>query len=99
MAMEPDEIRRIAELARLELADGELERTARELSSILDFAATLRGLDLERCEPSAFAPTESPLREDACDDRRLSPEQATAAAPETEDGFFIVPPVVENLQP
>ena len=56
-------------------------------------------LDLGGCEPTAFAPRLAPLREDACDDRRLAPEQALAAAPEAEDGFFLVPPIVENLSP
>ena len=99
MPMEPEQVRRVAELARLELAEEELERTARELSAVLEFAATLRRLDLAGCEPSVFAPPDTPLRDDARDDRRLTQAQATAGAPETEDGCFIVPPIVENLQP
>ena len=99
MAIQPDEVRRVAELARLELRDDELERMARELSAVLDFAAALRRLDLTGAEPSVLAPADRPLREDRVDDRRLTPEQATAAAPEAEDGFFIVPPIVEYLQP
>jgi aspartyl-tRNA(Asn)/glutamyl-tRNA(Gln) amidotransferase subunit C len=99
MAMKPEDVRGVAELARLEVPDAELERTARELSAVLEFAATLRQLDLEGLEPTAFAPRAAPLRDDATDPRRLTVEQATAAAPETEGGFFIVPPIVENVQP
>src|SRR5439155_17702813 len=99
MAIEPEDVRRVAELARLELRDDELERTARELSAVLDFAAALKRLDLAGAEPSVLAPAGTPLREDRLDDRRLTPAQATAAAPEAEDGFFIVPPIVENIQP
>lgn len=96
--MKPEDVRGIAELARLEVPDAELERTARELSAVLEFAATLRQLDLSGLEPTVFAPPAA-LREDLPDSRRLTGEQAIAAAPERDDGFFIVPPIVENVQP
>ncbi len=99
MAIEPGEVRRVAELARLELRDDEVVVLARELSAVLDFAASLGRLDLEGAEPSVLAPADALLREDRVDDRRLTPEQATAGAPEAEDGFFIVPPIIENIQP
>ena len=41
MAMKPEEVRAIAELARLELPEAELPRLARELSAVLEFAGTL----------------------------------------------------------
>ena len=97
--MKPEDVRAIAELARLEVPDADLERTARELSAVLEFASALRRLDLAGLEPTAFAPAAAPLREDAPDPRLLAHERAIAAAPEQEDGFFIVPPVVENVQP
>jgi aspartyl/glutamyl-tRNA(Asn/Gln) amidotransferase C subunit len=59
----------------------------------------LNRLDLAGLEPSQFAPAGAPLRDDAVNGRRLSREAALAAAPEREDGFFRVPPVVENLNP
>ena len=99
MAITRDEVKRIAELARLEIPEARLERLAGELSKVLDFAATLNRLDLAGLEPSQFAPADAPLREDAVNGRRLSREAALAAAPEREDGFFRVPPVVENLNP
>jgi aspartyl-tRNA(Asn)/glutamyl-tRNA(Gln) amidotransferase subunit C len=99
MAITRDEVKRIAELARLEIPEARLDRLAGELSKVLDFAATLDRLDLEGLAPSQFAPADAPLREDAVNGRRLSREAALAAAPEREDGFFRVPPVVENLNP
>src|SRR3989442_10812937 len=97
--MKPEDVRAVAELARIDVPDADLERTARELSAVLEFAATLRELDLEGLEPTAFAPAAAPLREDGPDPRRLSREQAMAAAPEHDNGFFIVPPIVENVEP
>jgi aspartyl-tRNA(Asn)/glutamyl-tRNA(Gln) amidotransferase subunit C len=99
MSIDRDDVRRIAELARLELDDARLERTAAELSSILAFVETLQKLDLEGCEPTAFAPADAPLREDVPNGRRLSNAAALAAAPAAEDGFFLVPPIVENVEP
>jgi aspartyl-tRNA(Asn)/glutamyl-tRNA(Gln) amidotransferase subunit C len=99
MSITRDEVRRIAELARLEIPEDRIERMAAELSAVLDFAGTLQRLDLEGCEPTLFAPAGTPLREDAIDGRTLTPAAALAAAPEAEHGFFLVPPVVENLNP
>ena len=99
MAISRDEVKRIAELARLEIPEAKLERLAGELSKVLDFASTLRSLDLAGFEPSQFAPADAPLREDAVNGRRLTREAALAAAPEREGGFFRVPPIVENLNP
>jgi aspartyl-tRNA(Asn)/glutamyl-tRNA(Gln) amidotransferase subunit C len=99
MTITRDEVRKIAELARLEIPEGRIERMAGELSAVLDFAGALQRLDLAGCEPSVFAPADTPLREDALDDRRLTNDAALAAAPEAEQGFFLVPPIVENLAP
>ena len=99
MPISRDDVRRIAELARLEIPEDRIERMAHELSAVLDYAASIGQLDLEDCDPTPFAPVEAPLREDDLDRRRLTPETVLAAAPEGEHGFFMVPPIVENLNP
>ena len=99
MSIGRDEVRRIAELARIEIPEDRIEQTARELSAVLDYAGALQRLDLSACEPTSFAPRDTPLREDRVNGRRLTPETALAAAPEGEQGFFLVPPIVENLNP
>src|SRR5262245_34191538 len=99
MAISRDEVRRIAELARLEIPEDRIDRMAAELSAVLDFVGALQRLELEGLEPTAFAPPETPLREDVPDGRRLTNEAALAAAPEREAPFFLVPPVVENVNP
>ena len=98
MAIDRGEAARIAALARLELSGEELARAAQQLSQVLEFAATLDTLDLAGCEPMAFAPAGQPLRADRGDGRTIGTEAATAGAPESEHGFFLVPPVVENLE-
>ena len=99
MKIDRAEVRRIAELARLELDEADENRMAAELSAVLEFVATLDQLDLAGCEPTVFAPAAAPLREDRPNGRRLATEAATAAAPDAEAGFFLVPPIVENLNP
>jgi aspartyl-tRNA(Asn)/glutamyl-tRNA(Gln) amidotransferase subunit C len=99
MAIDRAEAARIAELARLHLADSELDRVAVELSKVLEFAATLNELELADEPLTAFAPPEAVLRKDAPDGRTLDAETALANAPDAEGGFFLVPPVVEDLEP
>ena len=99
MAIDRAEAARIAALAKLEIPEHELDLVAHQLSAVLDFVATLDELDLADSEPTVLTPAGAPLRADAPDGRTLAPGQATAGAPEAEDGFFLVPPVVENLEP
>ena len=99
MAIDRAEAARIAELARLAIPDDELDRVAAQLSQVLEFVARLDELDLTGLEPTTFAPPNAPLRADVPDGRTFEPGTATAGAPEAEFGWFIVPPVVENLEP
>jgi aspartyl-tRNA(Asn)/glutamyl-tRNA(Gln) amidotransferase subunit C len=99
MAIQRDEVRRIAGLARLEIREEDLDRVAAELSSVLEYAEALKRLDLEGCEPLSFAPPATALRADEPDGRRLTARQALGMAPEAEGGFFVVPPVLEGQDP
>ena len=99
MSIDREEVARIAELARLEIPPDNVERLAGQLSQVLDFAAALHRLDLEGCEPTVFAPAEAHLRDDQPNGRRLTPDSALAGAPEREGDFFLVPPIVENVNP
>ena len=99
MAIRREEVERIAELARLRLSPERLDVMAGQLSSVLDFVATLNQLDLSGSEPGTFASPERALREDVVNGRRLGADAATREAPESEGGFFVVPPIVENVNP
>lgn len=99
MSIDRAEVERIARLARIELADADKERMTEQLSAILEYVRILDQLDLERCEPKMFAPAEAPLRDDELDDRCLGADRAIEAAPASEGQFFLVPPIVENVEP
>ena len=99
MAIRREDVERIAELARLRIPEDRIEKMRAELSSILDFVAQLDRMELEGMAPTVFAPVAAPLREDHVNGRRLSAEAALAGAPASEDGFYLTPPIVENVNP
>lgn len=86
----------VARLARLELAQDEIERLASDLAKILDHVAQLSELSTEGVPETAHVAAErAPLR----DDQRapgLEAGQALAEAPRRVDGAFAVPAFVED---
>lgn len=95
MAIDRDVARRVAHLARIEVAESELDGVARELSSIIDLMDQLAAVDVEGVEPMvSVTPMAQHWRDDVVNDggRR---DDILANAPETRDGFFAVPKVVE----
>ncbi len=99
-----EEVRRVAELANLQLTPEEETRMARDLDAILGHVAQLAELDTENVEPMAQVNdvlglvsdgAGGSLREDAVRasvDRRA----VMAAAPESDGRFFKVPKVIER---
>lgn len=97
MKLSKEDVLRIADLARLELSETEVEKYSTQLSSILDYVENLDKLNVEGIEPTAHAvlvPT--PYREDqVLQDTTL--EKSLSNAPGThgrEGDFFKVPKVL-----
>ena len=95
MSLSLDEVRHIAKLARLELAAGELEATQAKLNGIFSLIEEMQAVDTDGVEPMSH-PQElaQRLREDRVTetDRRAAFQ---AVAPQTEDGLYLVPKVIE----
>ena len=89
-----DDVAHVAELARLRLADDELDTFTAQLGAILDHAADVEALDLAGVEPTSH-PIElgDVVRPDE-PGATLSPDEALAAAPAAEDGRFRVPTIL-----
>jgi aspartyl-tRNA(Asn)/glutamyl-tRNA(Gln) amidotransferase subunit C len=92
MAITREDVLHVAELARLELTEDELERLGAQLSAILEAVGKVSELDL-----ADVPPTSHPLdlvNVWAEDEPRppLEREEALRNAPEREGGFFRVPP-------
>jgi aspartyl-tRNA(Asn)/glutamyl-tRNA(Gln) amidotransferase subunit C len=89
-----DEVRKIAELAKLDLTDDEVALYAGQLSNILHYFERLQGVDTSHIEPTASVlPLRNVLRRDTAG-TPLPPEQVVANAPKSLGGQFLVPEVV-----
>jgi aspartyl-tRNA(Asn)/glutamyl-tRNA(Gln) amidotransferase subunit C len=93
------EVEKVAKLARLELTDIEKAAFTKQLSQILTHVETLKRYDTTGVIPTATMPGQ--LNVFRPDDARpsLSVEHAVANAPESADGFFVVPKIIEDRQP
>ena len=98
MRLNPDTVRSIARLARIQLEEGEREELADGLGHILDYMERLRGTELEGADPGSRGVGQVGTRED----EPRSPvdrEQVLGQAPEREGPWFRVPPVLPPRRP
>jgi aspartyl-tRNA(Asn)/glutamyl-tRNA(Gln) amidotransferase subunit C len=92
MAISRDEVLHVARLARLALTDEEVAKFQEQLNAILEAVGKVRELDLSGVDPTSHPLALSNVW--APDEPRPSLEraQALANAPESEGGYFRVPP-------
>ena len=96
MQISKEEVERVAKLARLEITDAEKEVFSKHLSSILTYMDKLKTLNTEGVEPTATVLEQTNVfREDKARPS-LPAEKALANAPESGDGFFVVPKIIED---
>ena len=99
MALTPQDIGRIANLARLELSSEESERMLTQLNGFFDVVEQMRAVDTAGIEPlshpvAAIQDVGLRLRDDVVSE----PNQREAnqqSAPAVERGLFLVPKVIE----
>jgi aspartyl-tRNA(Asn)/glutamyl-tRNA(Gln) amidotransferase subunit C len=95
MSLSLDDVRRIADLARIEVTDAELAAVQGELNGILGLVGELQAADTAGVAPMAHAMgRELRLREDAVtetDEHRLF----QSIAPQVEGDLYLVPKVIE----
>ena len=95
MSVDLNVVRRVAHLARIGVSEEEAPRLQTELNAILAFIAALDEVDVEGVEPmTSVLPMRLPMREDVVTDGNIA-EHVLANAPLTEDGYFLVPKVIE----
>jgi aspartyl-tRNA(Asn)/glutamyl-tRNA(Gln) amidotransferase subunit C len=95
MSVDAATVRRIAHLARIAVEDGEIEHLRGEMNAILAFVEELAKVDVEGVEPmTSVTPMQLKMRDDKVTDGGDA-AAVLANAPQTEDGFFVVPKVVE----
>jgi len=95
MSLSPEQITRIAQLARIDLAPAEGEAVRAQLNGIFTLIEAMQAVDTRGVEPMAHA-------QDLA--QRLRPDRVTETdrradfqviAPETEAGLYLVPQVIE----
>ena len=91
MKIDRDEARRIAALAHLEFDDAALDRMAAEMTKILGYIEMLAAVDAPEAGVDAGT---TPLRDDVVKPS-IGRDLVARNAPEWDDGFFVVPPVIE----
>jgi aspartyl-tRNA(Asn)/glutamyl-tRNA(Gln) amidotransferase subunit C len=95
MPVDTATVRRIAHLARIAVAEGEVEHLQGELNAILAFVEQLSEVNVESVEPmTSVTPMEMKKRPDLVTDGGI-PDDIVRNAPTSEDHFFVVPKVVE----
>lgn len=96
MELSHDEVRRIAELAKLELSDDEVTLYAGQLSKILDYFRKLQELDTSNISPTASVlPLKNVMRDDIAG-TPLTPAQVIANAQATLGDQFLVSAVLDE---
>lgn len=91
----PDTVRHVARLARLALTEAEEAATRRELEAVLSAMDAISQVPTEQVEPTSHAVLVGALwREDAVRPG-LSNAEALDNAPQSRDGSFAVPRVIE----
>lgn len=95
MAIDAATVRKVAKLARLNIAEARLEPLAGELGAIMAWIEQLGEVDTDGVEPMASAvDLKLPMREDVVTEGG-DPARILANAPLAKDNFFVVPKVVE----
>ena len=95
MSVDLSAVRRIAHLARIQVTEAETPHLQDEINAILKFVEALDAVNVDGVEPmTSVIPMKLPMREDVVTDGGVAP-QILANAPLTEDGFFLVPKVIE----
>lgn len=90
-----EDVRHVADLARLSFSDEELDMYTKQIDDMIGFVEKLNELDTENVEPTTHVlELANVLREDEARDW-LTQEEALKNAPEEKDGQVKVPAILE----
>jgi aspartyl-tRNA(Asn)/glutamyl-tRNA(Gln) amidotransferase subunit C len=93
-----EQVAHLADLARIDLSDEELDHLAPQLSVILDSIASIQGVAGDDVPPTSHpVPLTNVFRDDIVVPG-LTPEEALSGAPEAEEQRFAVPRILGDEQ-
>ena len=95
MSISPEEVLKIANLARLQIKQDEVEQYATDLSNIINLVEQMNAVDTKDILPMAH-PLDATqrLREDKVTEENQR-DKFQAIAPSAEKGLYLVPKVIE----
>ncbi|MDA0285422.1 MAG: Asp-tRNA(Asn)/Glu-tRNA(Gln) amidotransferase subunit GatC [Planctomycetota bacterium] len=94
--LSPEDVQKVATLARLKLSTEELQQVSRQLDGSLDYVAVLNEVDVSNVEPMAHvADVANAFREDEVR-ASLPREESLSNAPKTDGKYFLVPQILET---
>ena len=95
MQITPDLIKYLEKLARITLSEDEEKKVGNELQDILTYIDMINELDTDGVEAMSHCfPVTNVMREDEVAPS-MSPDEIVANAPESQDGYFVVPKTVD----
>ena len=95
MSLDTATVKKVAALARIAMNDDDLAKYTPQLSGMLKWVEQLSEVNTDNVKPlSSVVDIELELREDKVTDGGMQ-EDILANAPESVEGFFVVPKVVE----
>jgi aspartyl-tRNA(Asn)/glutamyl-tRNA(Gln) amidotransferase subunit C len=95
MSVDADTVRRIARLARIAVAEDEVEHLKGELNAMLAFVEQLQEVNVDGVEPmTSVTPMAMKKRPDVVTDGGDT-EAVLKNAPASGDNFYLVPKVIE----
>jgi aspartyl-tRNA(Asn)/glutamyl-tRNA(Gln) amidotransferase subunit C len=99
MSLTPQDIDRIANLARLQLQPGEAEHMREQINGFFSIVEAMQAVDTQGIEPlahpvAAIQDVQLRLREDVVSEAN-NREANQQSAPAVERGLFLVPKVIE----
>lgn len=95
MSLDKTTVKKVATLARIAMSDADLDRYTPQLSGMLKWVEQLGEVNTDNVKPLAsVVDITLGLRPDVVNDGNMQ-EAILANAPESVEGFFVVPKVVE----
>ena len=94
MNIDSETVDNIANLARLELAEGEKQEMIQDMNKILDFMAKLNEVDTTGVEPLVYMTDEVNVFRDDVIKQEITTTEALENAPKHDDKYFLVAKVI-----
>lgn len=95
MAITLEELKHLADLARLRLSEVELSEMQSDLNRVLEHFEKLRALNLAGMELTLHSVDVNNVWREDIRKGGLAREEALAGAPEVRSGLFLVPTIIE----